>query len=413
MNYNKLTKFQLIEIVKDLNAKVSSMEDRAEIFRLAHDLYVHKVELEVQNEELRDAQMYLEQARDRYADLYDFAPVGYATFDAQGSIQEINLTGAAMLGEDRKVLIGQPFADWLNKSGRKAFHNHLEHVCASANQSMVELELESRLESHGADRHFIQLISTGSGSTELPSPVCRSALIDITFRKHQEEELHHSRQILREMASHHESVREDERKRLAREIHDELGQSLTALRLEVSSMDSKFRHLDPAIKTKSESMLESIDRTIKFVRNMATELRPALLDVGLVPALEWLLENFHERTGIDYDLDVSDEDLTVDNKLATAIFRIVQESLTNVIRHAHATVVMVSLLENESGLELVVKDNGRGIDRNARKKRGSFGLVGIEERVLMLGGELVIESKPGKGTTIKISLPVDSKAESI
>lgn len=273
---------------------------------------------------------------------------------------------------------------------------------------MVELEFES----HGAERRFIQLISTSQDSSALPANGCHSALIDITFRKHQEEELHHSRQILREMASHHESVREDERKRMAREIHDELGQSLTALRLEVSSMDARFRSLDPAIKAKTESMLESIDRTIKFVRNIATELRPALLDVGLVPALEWLLENFHERTGIDYDLDVSDEDLKVDNKLATAIFRIVQESLTNVIRHAHATVVMVTLVENESGLQLVVQDNGRGIDHNARKKRGSFGLVGIEERVLMLGGELVIEGKLGKGTKLIISLPLELKAES-
>ena len=409
MNYNKLTKFQLIEIIKDLNTKMSAMEDRAEIFRLAHDLYVHKVELEVQNEELREAQMYLEQARDRYADLYDFAPVGYVTFDSKGFIQEINLMGAAMLGGDRKELVGKPFSSWLTKSGRKAFHGHLEHVCSSTTQFMVELELETQ----AVERHFIQLISTVHGSSELPSPGCRSGIIDITYRKHQEEELHHSRQILREMASHHESVREDERKRLAREIHDELGQSLTALRLEVSSMDVKFSHLDPAIRTKMESMLESIDRTIGFVRNMATELRPALLDVGLVPALEWLLEKFHERTSIDYDLDVSDEDLTVANKLATAIFRIVQESLTNVIRHAQATVVLVTLLENDSGLELIVKDNGLGIDRNARKKRGSFGLVGIEERVLMLGGELVIESKPGKGTTLKISLPVESKAESI
>ncbi|MDB5769144.1 MAG: hypothetical protein JWQ61_3958, partial [Collimonas fungivorans] len=212
-------------------------------------------------------------------------------------------------------------------------------------------------------------------------------------------------QQAQERAYELEASREEERKHLTREIHDELGQHLSALRMGVSVVGLEFGGRNPSLQGKIERMVTLVDATIKVVRNVVSSLRPSALDMGIVSALEWLAQEFTGNTGIPCSLDVCEENIILDDKRATTIFRIAQESLTNISRHAQASRVGISLERKEKHYLLVVRDNGKGFDTAVQKKK-SFGLVGIRERTLMLGGEVEISSGPGVGTTIRVSIPI-------
>lgn len=212
-------------------------------------------------------------------------------------------------------------------------------------------------------------------------------------------------QQTRERAYELEASREEERKHLTREIHDELGQYLSALRMGVSVVGMEFGGKNPSLQGKIERMVSLVDATIKVVRNVVSSLRPSALDMGVVSALEWLAEEFTGHTGIPCSLDVCEENIVLDDKRATTIFRIAQESLTNIGRHAQANLVEISLMRKETHYLLEVRDNGRGFDTTLRKKK-SFGLTGIRERTSMLGGEVVIFSVASVGTTIRVSIPI-------
>ncbi|AMP14694.1 sensor histidine kinase [Collimonas pratensis] len=216
-------------------------------------------------------------------------------------------------------------------------------------------------------------------------------------------------QQARQRAYELEASREEERKRLTREIHDELGQHLSALRMGVSVVGLEFGEKNPSLQGKIERMVTLVDGTIKVVRNVVASLRPSALDMGIVSALEWLAEEFRSNTGIPCSLDVHEENIVLDDLRATTIFRIAQESLTNISRHAQASQVEISLDRKEQHYLLEVRDNGRGFDPGVQKKK-SFGLIGIRERALMLGGEAAIFSVPGVGTTIRVSIPVADAA---
>ncbi|MEO6918673.1 MAG: two-component regulator propeller domain-containing protein [Collimonas sp.] len=212
-------------------------------------------------------------------------------------------------------------------------------------------------------------------------------------------------QLARERSFELEMSREEERKHLTREIHDELGQHLSALRMGVSVVGMEFGDKNPSLQGKIARMITLVDSTIKVVRNVVSSLRPSSLDMGIVSALEWLVEEFIENTGIPCSLDVREENIVLDDSRSTTIFRIAQESLTNISRHALATQVEISLMKTEKHYVLEVRDNGRGFDTSLRKKK-SFGLIGIRERASMLGGEVSIFSAPGVGTTIRVSVPI-------
>lgn len=230
---------------------------------------------------------------------------------------------------------------------------------------------------------------------------------NITAFKETERRLKESQHLLRELAARNEAVREEERKHLTREIHDELGQYLSALRLGMSVIGLQFGEEKPALGKKIHDMVKLIDAMIKVVRNVVSSLRPAALDMGIVYALEWLADEFRERTGMHCSLNVCEDDLPLEEKRAIQVFRIVQESLTNIGRHADATEVDITLDKSDSHYMLEVRDNGKGFDPAVRKKK-SFGLVGLRERVLMLGGEAEIASAPGQGTAIRVCFPLDN-----
>jgi PAS domain S-box-containing protein len=229
---------------------------------------------------------------------------------------------------------------------------------------------------------------------------------DITERKRAEEELQRSLGQLRELTARQQSVREEERARVAREIHDELGQALTAIKIDLASLVGALRPDQKEELQKAESILRLVDLTILSVRRIATELRPGILDdLGLVAAVEWAAEEFETRTGIKCRLDLPDDDIVIDPERTTAIFRIFQETLTNITRHAEETQVDVKLDRDNGKIVLEVRDNGRGIGEEQLSTSSSLGILGMRERALLLGGEFTIRSAPGQGTMVRVLIP--------
>jgi len=217
--------------------------------------------------------------------------------------------------------------------------------------------------------------------------------------------LKEAEQNLRELSARQHTAREEERKHIARELHDELGQFLTALRMSVSLLRVRFGQDNPALTEHAKSMTQLVDRNIQVVRNVAASLRPAALDMGIQPALEWLVDEFRRHAGIAATLLVVDESIVLDDDSQTAIFRIVQESLTNVARHAEASDVTVTLDSSDAYCQVTVQDDGVGFDPGQVGK-SSLGLVGMRERVLMVGGAIDIDSARGRGTTVVVRVPL-------
>jgi signal transduction histidine kinase len=215
-----------------------------------------------------------------------------------------------------------------------------------------------------------------------------------------------SHQKLRRLADHAYQIKEMERKRIAREIHDDLGQSLLALRIEAELLAGRTRGTHSHLNKRARATLQQIDTTIKSVRQIINDLRPTVLDLGLSAAVEWQVNQFQRRTGIQCEIQDDHGEIALPDHCATAFFRILQESLTNIVRHANATRVKVELRLNGGWLTLTVRDNGCGLPPGGRNKYGSFGLVGIEERIVILGGTCAVFSEPDGGTTVMVSAPV-------
>ncbi len=232
---------------------------------------------------------------------------------------------------------------------------------------------------------------------------------DITERKRADEELKTSRQQFRDLSAHLQAIREQERKEIARDLHDELGQALTALKMELSWLEKKLPENDAMLHEKVSSMSRVVDNTVRMVQRISTELRPGILDdLGLIAAIEWQAAQFQERTGIRCRLELTGKNIALDQDRSAAIFRIFQETLTNVARHAQASGVRVSLKEKGDNLVLRIKDNGKGITRDQILDSKSLGLIGIRERAYSLGGEARITGAAGKGTTVTVTIPAQA-----
>jgi signal transduction histidine kinase len=229
---------------------------------------------------------------------------------------------------------------------------------------------------------------------------------DVTERHRARETLQASREQLRALASRLQKVREEERTEMAREIHDELGQALTGLKLDISWMKNRLPR-DHEVMAQCASIIERIDQTINVVRRIATTLRPSVLDqIGLAAALEWQGQEFRARTGIDVVVEQACNGIPIPDDLGSSAFRIVQESLTNVARHAKATHVTIRVGQTDTHLTLEVADNGVGCAAACLDGTKSLGLVGMRERALACGGEFSIFGKPGQGTTVRLRVPV-------
>jgi PAS domain S-box-containing protein len=235
---------------------------------------------------------------------------------------------------------------------------------------------------------------------------------NITDRKRAACELELSRHQLRQLSAHLQSIREKERTRIARELHDELGQLLTALNTDLILLKNKIPAEQKILSDRVESMSSLVDLSMQTVKRIYMGLRPGMLDhLGLTAAIAWQADEFSRRTGITCNVSFNPEDMAIDPDLTTTIFRIFQETLTNVQRHAKATQVTVRLKATDDHLEFIVKDNGKGIADQQLRKPDSFGLLGIQERVYHWGGREAIVGKIGKGTTITINIPLRKTGE--
>jgi len=230
---------------------------------------------------------------------------------------------------------------------------------------------------------------------------------EIAERQRAEEELRKSRDQLRALAARLQSVREEERTYIAREIHDELGQACTAIKMDLALIGRKLTKRQAALRAKVDSSIQLVDGTIVTLRRLASELRPRTLDdLGLPAALEAQAQEFESRTGIHCSVTLPEDPLTLDTDRSTAIFRIFQESLTNVARHAHATRVEARLRRENDRIIYQVFDNGTGFDPEVAKARKSLGLIGMQERALLLNGDFKTEGMPGSGTTMTLTIPL-------
>ena len=319
---------------------------------------------------------------------------------AEGRFIEVNDAFLRDHGFTREQVIGRTSPElglWADPGDRRRLIEALERG-----------EMVRDFEFQGQTRDGrVQITSLSAELIQVGGETCLLAVAtDVTDRKRAEEELRRSHEELRALAARLQSVREEERAHIAREVHDELGQALTGLKLDLAWLKPRLRD-QALLLERVQAVVGRIDGTIDAVRRIATELRPSVLDhLGLVAAVEWQAQEFEKLTGVVVRLSLSSTRPAVDGTVATTVFRMLQETLTNVARHAAATWVDIALEVREEAITLRVADNGRGISAAERADPRSLGLVGLRERAIACAGELVIEGRPGEGTIVTARLPL-------
>lgn len=399
---------QLRELAEAMLANIMPVQvQKRPVEELLHELQIQHLELEMQAEQLRSAQNALEESRDRYVSLYDFAPVGYLTLTDAGLIAEVNLTGAALLGVERKKLLQGRFTKFIAPEDRDRWYQHFSRALQQGGKQNGELAL---VRADGTVFHArldcLHIAADGKAG------MMRITFTDVTECKRLKEELEESRQILRDLADKVEMLREEERKCIAREVHDELGQILTALRMDVALINLRFGEHNAALLEKTQGMSLLLDQAGRSVRNIVSNLRPTALDTGIVAAVGWLCDEFAAHTGSPCVLHTNEEHIDLEEGRAVAVFRIVQELLTNVARHAEASRVQITLMRHAGNLHVEVRDNGKGFDSAATAKNKSFGLLGVRERAIAMGGDIEVVSAPQLGTAVIIRMPTKSNGGS-
>lgn len=391
----------------DLSVRVGPLEDRDELGMLA-------LSFDEMAESLEQITMKARQAETKYRTLVEQIPM--ITYIAPLD----RTSGTFYISPQVETILGFSPVEWINdpELWLKRLHpEDCERVLAmvfrnSATIAQTGFRCEYRMLSRDEHLHWIRdealVVQNEFGQAQF----LQGILFDITERKRVEEELKNSHEQLRDFAEHIEVVREEERIWIAREIHDELGQILTGLKMDIFWLDKKLAGINTGdsrslLSERTQSMKDLIDTTIQTVRKISTKLRPGILnDLGLLAAVEWQAAEFQNRMGMKCEISSNIDGIDLDERRSSAIFRIFQELLTNVTRHANATAVSISLKERNGHLTLRVKDNGRGISEKESANVKSLGILGMRERALLLGGKFSIKGTPGKGTTATVKIPL-------
>ncbi|MCP5063785.1 MAG: PAS domain S-box protein [Ignavibacteriae bacterium] len=355
--------------------------------------------------ELKEAEKVIERERDQAQKYLDVAGVLLGVLDVNGTITLMNKKGLKILGYKEKELIGK---NWFEIALQKDYVNEVKKVFTKIMSGKLKnMEYyENPIITKSGDVKTIAFHNTvlRNYNSEIIGVLFSGE--DITLQKEAIKNLKKSKEEMDELAQHLQDIREEERHGIATEIHDDLGQTLTALKLDTSILLSKLPDADPEIIKKLFSMKNLTDHTIKTVQKISSELRPGILDdLGLCAALEWEIGKFEERTSIKCKLKLTPTDISFDKQLNVTIFRLFQESLTNVARHAKATKLDVKIIQKLAKITMSIKDNGIGITTEQANNHKSFGLVGMRERLKKIGGGISFTSEPNKGTTVKIVIP--------
>lgn len=422
------------------------IQNIADTQRLVHELQVHQVELEMQNAELHRARLEVETALDKYTELYDFAPVGYFSIDQKGLIQEVNLMGASMLGAVRARLLQRRLQAFVAPTSRPVVEALLKTVFDKPGKQSCEALLLTTTDAvFWADLQAVSAVRpNGEGKW------CRLAISDIAALKRGQDamrsmeslaaaNLEANKEIARRRAAEallkeseqtqrglliesqvlqaqlrhltHQILlaQEEERKKISRQLHDEIAQILTGINVHLATLTEtaliRPQDLRKRISKTKQLVTQSIDVVHRFARN----LRPTLLDdLGLIPALRSFVKELAEQEKLRINLTAFAGVETLDISRRTVLYRVAQEALTNVVRHAHAKSATVSISKIRDSVCLEIRDDGKSFPAErllTAKHGGRLGLVGMRERVEMVGGHFTIESTPGEGTTVRVEIP--------
>ncbi len=354
--------------------------------------------------EIKQVSLALKENEEKYRSLIEQASDGIVITDLDGYILEVNRSIKAMIGFADEEIIGHHVTAYIPNEDIELLPlriNELmqgksllyERRLVKKDGSVLEVEVNTKMASSHTIIGFLR---------------------DITERKRVEEALQKSYEDIRQLASSLQSIREDERTNIAREIHDELGQQLTGLKMDLHWLARKINSTDKEINDKMKESIELINTTIVSVRKISTNLRPSILDdLGLLAALEWQSEEFEKRSGTKVEFINNAGDITVQPEATTGIFRIYQELLTNIARHANASLVTTVLYKDDNRLYFSITDNGVGFNIETISNKKTLGLLGIKERTLLLGGTYEFKSKPDEGLVTTISIPLNLVKKSI
>lgn len=349
----------------------------------------------------REAEKALQESEQKYRSLVESTEDSIYLVDRESTYLFINNRHLSKLGMPFDEAVGKTYDEHHSEPETKEFKQKVQEVFQTGQSLWHEYK------SPRDGRYFLRTLSPvkEAGGEVIAVTVVSK---DITERKLAEEALKKSREQLRNLSAYLQSAREQERTSIAREVHDDLGQTLTALKMDLSWLNKKLPHHQEALAEKTRAMMKLVDGSIQSVQRISSDLRPGLLDdLGLTAAIEWQAEEFQNRSGIQCDVSFDPEDMALDRNLATTIFRIFQETLTNVARHANASRVDAKLIQKENELVLRVKDNGKGITIKQISDPKAFGLVGMRERAYVWGGEVNISGTPDSGTTVEVRIPVN------
>jgi signal transduction histidine kinase len=423
-----------------------TMTDRnridADTHRLLHELEVHQIELRMQNAELHEARDEIEVALEKYTDLYDFAPVGYFSLDEQGVILEVNLRGAAMLGAKRAQLTNQRMQRFVPLAHRalflaflgKVFNGIDRHIWEGSLLNVDGVAFRADFKAtpaaslRGARKWCRMAVLTmteeaqrrmeelATHNQELSREIARREAVEEALQKserHQRQLLEQSRYMqeqLRHLSHQTLHAQEEERKRISRELHDEIAQTLVGINVHLQALTHNATHNSRGLKHKITRTQRLVEESVEIVHRFARELRPTILDdLGLIPALHSFMKEFIKRTGLRVRFTTFSGVEKLNSAQRTVLFRVAQEALTNVARHAQATRVEASIEKLPGAVRMQIKDNGKSFEVKQvlhAKKNKSLGLLGIRERLEMVGGSFEIASAPGEGTTIQVQIPL-------
>ncbi len=351
--------------------------------------------------ERKNAEEAIRQSEEKYRLLFDQSPMPKWVYDIETlSFLDVNDAAISHYGYSKEEFLSMKITDIRPEDERMKL---LDYVTRQNRGEKVP-----SLWIHKKKNGEIINVEVFSHGLMYANRAARLVLaVDVTEKIRAENKLKETTEQLRELTGYLQNIQEHERAIIAREIHDELGQQLTALKMDIAWLNKKIVNKEQPVTDRFADAISSVDATIKTVRRIATSLRPSVLDdVGLIAAIEWQTQEFEKRTGISTNFIEDTQNHHIEKNVSTELFRVLQESLTNIARHSKAKHANISLLKTENRLLLAIQDDGIGFDLDDIREKRSLGLVGIKERVLLLGGECSIESKPGEGTVIKATVPL-------